>query len=92
VNLFSSTARTFDAPEFVLNLRHRHPTRGPRFALVFDTVSTLLFGPFSGTLRIPVTVVRHTVPAWTLFACLDAILGFNCQPGRHLGLLYKPGP
>jgi hypothetical protein len=46
VSLFPSTARPFDATEFVLTLRYRHPTRGHRFARVSYTVSTLLLAHF----------------------------------------------
>jgi hypothetical protein len=59
VSLSPSTTRPFDAPEFILTLRFRHPKRGhcfcPRVLYSLDPP----FWPISGTLQLPVTVVLH---------------------------------
>jgi hypothetical protein len=66
--LYLSTTRSFDAPEFALTLRYRHPARGHRFCPRVLYSLKPPFWPISGTLRLPVTVVlhwSHAVGKWT---------------------------
>jgi hypothetical protein len=53
VSLSPSTTRPFDAPEFLLTVRRRHPARGHCFARVSYTVSTLPFWPNFGDFTTP---------------------------------------
>jgi hypothetical protein len=57
VSLSPSTTRPFDAPEFVLTLRYRHPARGHCFCPRVLCSLSPHFWPISGTLQLPVTVV-----------------------------------
>jgi hypothetical protein len=55
VSLSPSTTRPFDAPEFILTPRHRHPTRGHGFCPRVLYSLNPPFWPNSGTLRLPVS-------------------------------------
>jgi hypothetical protein len=54
VSLSPSTTRPFDAHEFILTPRHRHPARGHRFCPRVLYSLNPPFWPNSGTLRLPV--------------------------------------
>jgi hypothetical protein len=61
VSLSPSTTRTFGAPEFVLNLKYRHPARGHCFCprVLYSLNSP--FWPISGTLQLPLPTRSATL-------------------------------
>jgi hypothetical protein len=56
-----STTRPFDAPEFILTLRCRHPRVGTVFCPRVLYSLNPPFWPISGTLQLPVSVVLHYI-------------------------------
>jgi hypothetical protein len=68
-----SNTRPFDAPEFILTQRHRHPTRGHAFCPRVLYSLNPPFWPNSGTFRLPVSRCYTKRPRRVRFALPEVI-------------------